>query len=229
MIMSFQVKAGPINPFSFLSYPLNSINHLVHQSVSAIKKPITMIVVTFGEKEQLKEEVKELQLDLQQLEETRIENKRLKELLGLRSTQPSYVASAQLINKGADHWFKTMIIDIPGGMAGKIIRVWPSYSEMLLITDSSYSVSVRLQDSRIEGILTGTGGDYCLLNYVSNDVEVKEGDVLVSSGLDSFTPKGIPIGIVRHVRKTTPELFQYVEVIPFVDTSMIEEVIIIKQ
>ncbi|MEE9524505.1 MAG: hypothetical protein V3V59_07135, partial [Thermodesulfovibrionales bacterium] len=97
MIMSFQAKAGPVNPFSFLSYPLNAINYLVHHSVSAIKKPINMIVVAFGENEELEEEVKELKLDLQQLEEIRIENKRLKELLGMRSTQPSYVASAQLI------------------------------------------------------------------------------------------------------------------------------------
>jgi rod shape-determining protein MreC len=243
IIMSFQAKAGPINPFGFLSYPLNAINHLVHQSVTAIKRPFSMIVVAFGENEQLKEEVKELRLDLQQLEEMRAENKRLKELMGLRSTQPSFIAYAQLINKGADNWFKTMIIDkgeesgvqkdmiviVPGGLTGKIIRVWPSYAEMLLITDSSYSVSVRLQNSRVEGILTGTGGNYCLLNYISNDVEVEEGDVLVSSGLDKYTPKGIPVGMVRHVRKTTPELFQYIEVEPFVDTSRIEEVMIIKQ
>ncbi len=241
--MTVQAKTGPVNPFGFLSYSLNAINNALHQVVDVVKSPFEMIKVAVDEHEQLQDEVHELTLKLQNFHEVREENKRLKSLLGLKDAQPSYVASAVLINKGADHWFKTVIINkgsndgiqkdmiaiVPGGLAGKIIREWPSYSEMLLVTDSSYSVSVRLQDSRMEGILTGTGSDYCVLNYVSNDVDVKEGDVVVTSGLDTFTPKGIPVGIVRNVRKTTPELFQYLEVDPFIEISRFEEVTVIRR
>ncbi len=243
LIMSYQAKAGPINPFSFISYPLNSINDVVDRSVKAVKAPFIKIKVAVSENNEIKNEVAELRLKLQEFEEIDKENKRLKEMLGLSDIQPDFVTVASLMNKGADHWFRTMILNkgqsdgvekdmiaiIPGGLAGKIIRVWPSYSEMLMITDSSYSVSVRLQDSRVEGVLTGTGSDYCLLNYISNDEEIKAGDILVSSGLDRFTPKGIPVGMVRHVRNTAPELFQYIEVAPFVDTARLEEVMVIKR
>ncbi|GBE31125.1 cell shape-determining protein MreC precursor [bacterium BMS3Bbin05] len=243
IIMTVQAKNGPINPMSFISYPLNTINNILYRGTNMIKLPYLALRSSLSENERLNQEIKMLRLQLQDFRKTGEENKRLKDLLGLKSHNPHYITSASLISKGADFWFKTMIIDkgsrdgvhknmiaiTPRGLTGKIIRVWPSYSEMLLITDSSFSVSVRLRGSRVEGILTGTGGDHCILNYVSNDVDVKEGDTLITSGLDRFTPKGILAGTVKSVRKTSPELFQHIEVKPFVNTSKLEEVMIIKQ
>lgn len=243
LLMTAQVKIGPINPFDFLSYHLNTINDLLHQTLSLIKTPVRAIKAVTRENERLKREVAELKLRLRDYGEIKRENERLKELVGLKTEEPRYIAAAGIINRGYDRWSKTVIADkgaddgirkdmigiSPEGLAGKIVRIWPSYSEVLLITDSSFSVSVRLQDSRVEGILTGSGGGYCMLNYVSNEIDVKAGDVLVTSGLDLLFPKGVPVGKVKSARKTSPELFQYIEVAPFIETKRLEEVTIIRK
>jgi len=243
LLMTYQVKRGPINPLSFLSYPFNAASNLFTQTLSVLKAPIDMMRMAMKENRELKGRIARLAGDLQDYREIKRENERLRRLLGLRSSAPGYIATASVVSRGADQWIKTMVLDkgsadgvekdmiviTPEGLTGKIVRVWPSYSEMLLLTDSSFSVSVRLQDSRVEGVVTGSGGDSCILKYISNDLDVKTGETVVTSGLDAFYPKGIPVGEVVSARKTAPELFQHITIQPFVDDRRIEEVVIIKR
>ncbi len=243
LLMTLQSKTRPINPLSFLSYPFNSLNAFYDDVRSLLLSPVDAMRMASHENIQLRAELAELRQSLQEYEEMKLQNERLRALLDLKAGQPGHVTTASLVSKGVDQWVRTALIDkgssdgikkdmaviVPQGLVGKIVRVWPSYAEMLLINDSSFSVSVRLQESRVEAIMSGSGGEHCFLKYISNDVDVHVGDVLVTSGLDAFYPKGIPVGTVRSVRKTTPELFQYVEVMPFVDQLRLEEVIIIER
>jgi rod shape-determining protein MreC len=67
------------------------------------------------------------------------------------------------------------------------------------------------------------------LKYIPYDEEVTVGDIVITSGLDALFPKGIPVGYVSRVDKKSTGLFQYIEVLPFVDTTKIEEIAIIKK
>jgi cell shape-determining protein MreC len=58
---------------------------------------------------------------------------------------------------------------------------------------------------------------------------VKKGDIVITSGLDSFFPAGIPIGYVSKVSKKDVGIFQGIEVIPFVDNKKIEIITIVKR
>jgi rod shape-determining protein MreC len=239
-LMTVQVKLGPFNPLSFLAYPLNSMNSFINSVIVHVTEPVTVIRAAAGENERLEKEIDELKIQLQEFKEIKAENERYRNLLALKEHDPLVVAAASVISRGMDQSVRSLILDkgsddgidkemiatTPDGLAGKIIRVWPQYAEMLLITDSSFSVSVRIEENRLEGILTGDGRGGCRLNYITNEEEVKEGDRLITSGLDRFYPAGVPAGKVRIVQKTTPELFQSITVTPSVNTSRLEEVMI---
>ena len=97
-----------------------------------------------------------------------------------------------------------------------------------MLNDSRFSVAVRLQDSRAEAVLSGTGSG-AVLKYLGTDVPVSEGDMLVTSGLDALFPTGINVGEVRRVRTHAKELFHQVEVAPLADLHRLEEVIVVNR
>ena len=104
-----------------------------------------------------------------------------------------------------------------------------SYAYLLLLNDINFSASVRLQGSRAEGVLSGTGSRKCTLKYVPFEDEIKAGDIVITSGLDMLFPPGIPVGYVTKVDNKTGEgYFQYIEVQPFQESTKIEEVVIVK-
>ena len=152
------------------------------------------------------------------------------------------IGAARIISRGANYWSHTLVIDkgfdsgmvkdstaiTPKGLAGKISNVSRSYSNLLLVTDINFSVSVRLQESRKEGVLSGTGTAKTVLKYIPPEEEIKTGEVVITSGLDRLFPPGIPVGYVSKVDRQGTGHFQYIEVIPFVDNARIEEVLLVK-
>jgi rod shape-determining protein MreC len=107
--------------------------------------------------------------------------------------------------------------------------VSPSYAYLLLLTDINFSAAARLQESRTEGVLSGTGFRTCQLKYIPYEEELKQSAVIVTSGLDTLFPEGIPLGYISKVSKRERGIFQYIEVIPFVDITKIEVVAIIRR
>ncbi len=122
-----------------------------------------------------------------------------------------------------------MTVITPLGLAGKIIRVSDSYATMLWVSDINFSAAVRIQENRREAVLSGTGSRLCVLKYMPYEEKVKQGDVVMTSGFDSFFPPGIPVGYVSKIDiQGIGGNFQYVEVTPFQDSAKLEEVIIVR-
>ena len=134
------------------------------------------------------------------------------------------------INKGAaDGIAKDMVAVTPLGPVGKVRRVFDTNSSIMLLTDVNSSVAVRLQSSRVAGILEGRGDGTCSIKYVSKRVEVKTGEKVLTSGLDGIFPEGLLVGYVSEVRKEGGEMFQLIRVLPAQDLNAIEEVVILKR
>jgi rod shape-determining protein MreC len=66
-----------------------------------------------------------------------------------------------------------------------------------------------------------------VLKYVKRSEDVQEGDRLMTSGIDGIFPKGMMVGTVIKVRKQNIGLFQFIEVLPAVQTSRIENVLVV--
>jgi len=242
-LMTYQSNKGYFHPLKFLNNALNSLHGIVDSISDSVTSPFNRMLLREQENIRLKAELDKLLKEQKEYHEALRENKRLRELLSLKEKEPKFVAAARIISRSADYWSNTFVLDkgyqdrvekdmtaiINNGLAGKISDVSHSYSSLLLLTDINFSASVRLQESRREGIISGTGYRKCQLKYIPYEEEVTVGDIVITSGLDALFPKGIPVGYVSRVDKKSTGLFQYIEVLPFVDTTKIEEVAIIKK
>jgi len=241
-LMTYQSRKG----YSVTESPLTLIVHVISSAAATaadtIRRPFEIISLRDDENRALRAQIDNLLLDRMKHQEALSENKRLRELLKLSETRKNVITAARVIGRGTSHWSHTLIIDkglsngitkdsiaiTPKGLAGKIYNVSSSYSSLLLITDINFAAAVRLQEGRKEGVLAGTGAGKTLLKYIPPEEEVKTGDVVVTSGLDQLFPAGIPAGYVSEVDRQGTGQFQHIEVAPFVDTSRIEEVLVLK-
>jgi rod shape-determining protein MreC len=173
--------------------------------------------------------------------EIELSNFRLRALLNFQKAMTSPVLSAEVIGKDPSPWFKTIIIDkgkadgiekglpvvVPEGIAGQVADVSYHYSKVLLIIDQNNAVDALVERIRARGIITGESSGRCAFKYVLRKHDIKEGDTIVSSGLDGVFPKGIRVGYVSEVAKRTSGIFQDVKVTPYVDFEKLEEVLVV--
>jgi len=242
-LMTYQSKKGRLGPLPCLGTALHSANRAFSSVTGSLSRPFRIMFLREAENTALKKQVDRLLLEQNATQEAVIENRRLKELLKLRETQRNYVAAGRVIARGVGHWEHTLVIDkglkdgvvkdmtvmTPKGLAGKIVSVSESFSTMLWITDINFSAAGRLREKRAEGVVSGSGSRLCLLKYIPYEEEVKTGDVVITSGLDSLFPPGIPVGYVSKVdTKGIGGNFQYIEVTPYQEASRLEEVIIVR-
>jgi rod shape-determining protein MreC len=188
----------------------------------------------------LDEENRRLRAELAGREELRLENERLRRLLGFAEATTVRTLAARVIAEDASSWFRTIEIDrgladgvaegMPvanaAGLVGRVVRCTPHASRVLLITDASSAVAVLVQDQRIRGVCRGQGGGLAL-DYASVEETIQVGDGVVTSGMGGVFPKGLVVGYVRSVNLEQFGLFQTVEVEPAVDFSHLEEVLVL--
>jgi rod shape-determining protein MreC len=101
---------------------------------------------------------------------------------------------------------------------------------VLLVTDPQSSIDVRIPRTGGRGVLTGLSRDDAYraeIEYLERDNEVQVGDQIVTSGLGTSLPAGIPVGKIARVTTTDYGLYQEVEVAPAVDFSALKNVLIV--
>ena len=113
------------------------------------------------------------------------------------------------------------------GLLGRVAEVSPRASKVQLLTDPESAVAALLQISRVTGLVVGQPDGSLRMEYLPQDEEISVGDLVLTSGLGGFMPKGLVIGQVTEVRKMDYELFQAALVRPAVDFSRLELVLVI--
>jgi rod shape-determining protein MreC len=193
--------------------------------------------------ERLRNDVGLLKQRLCSLEETRLENTRLKNLLSLKQKSPHKVMAANVIGRSPDNWGSSVIIDkgrrhglrrgMPVinyvGLIGRITEVGASASRVMLLNDPNFGVSALAQRSRQEGLVSGALSNYLIMKYVPKDADIKASDIIVTSGLTGAYPKGLLIGEVVEVGQEFSGLGTYAVVRPAVNLSGLEEILIVVQ
>lgn len=237
LILSYQKKSHSLLN-EILLYPLDTIN----LTTSYAHKIFTNFYNLIKENEDIKRQLDELKVERQIYSEVMLENQRLKNILALKENSLIFFTTARPIARGYDRLLNTMIIDkgkedninkdmaviTANGLVGKIHAVRDNYSEIILLKDPNFSVAVRLQNSRHEGIVSGTGRSYCLLKYIPPGEPVQKDELVITSGLDGIFPPGIFVGIISYIGAERTDFFQYLEVTPFQSDAKIEEVLILK-
>ncbi|HEX9118248.1 MAG TPA: rod shape-determining protein MreC [Anaerolineae bacterium] len=189
-----------------------------------------------------------LTIDNLRLTEVEGENERLRKLLRFQQLNPTYdfrggQVIARVTSEGPSNYLHTISIDLgeehgikPGmpvvterGLVGRIYKVGPNTSTVLLITDPSSGVDALIQrdSSRAVGVVDGQAGSDPVMQYIPQDADVVDGDLVITSGLGGAFPKDLIIGQIVQVRKRDFEMFQQAVVRPTVNFDRLEVVLVI--
>jgi len=245
-----QVSSLPIEgAFRDASAPVQKIFMTIgNWGKGALTFPLSLLAVSRHNRE-LTEKVSGLEAEVRKLEEFRLENERLKEMLDYKSSVASYTYSpvivAAVISRDPDNWFDTinlgkgsrqgirmnMAVVVPEGLVGRVIKVGENTSQALLITDTRSAVSGLIQQTRSPGLVEGIGGDTGGLRMINipYDTVIHPNQVIITSGMGSFFPKGLPIGQIKSSGRDPSGLFYTAVIRPFVDFNRLEEVYVIQE
>ena len=113
------------------------------------------------------------------------------------------------------------------GLIGRLVDVSWHVSGYLLFIDENSNIDAIVQRTGRRGLSAEPVPAGMILKYISKTQDVKEGDVIVSSGMGGVFPKGLLIGQVSHVDRQDAGLFLKINVAPFVDFSKLEEMLIL--
>lgn len=199
------------------------------------------------ENEALRQEVARLREEKTRLIGVLQENDRLRRVLDLKAKHPEYkLVPAQVIARDASPYFRVMHIKIATnpdqpikprmpvivaeGLVGQVHRVFGKYAEIIIVSDPRHRVDAIAQRTRAQAIVEGLGHerDYLArLAYLRDIDEVRQGDILVTSGMGEFFPRELIIGTVNSVAHAERGLFQEATITPAVDFSRLEEVFVL--
>ncbi len=193
------------------------------------------------ENEFLREKNIELSNELSALKETKLENIRLTKILGLKEKTGSGVVIANIVNKSLVQARNTITLnvgesdsvktDMPvitdDGLVGRIVSTSSNYSIAQIFYNRNLNISVKVQRSRVDGILNYDGEGNLVIGNVPKSADVKAGDLIITSEYSSFFPAGIPVGIVVE-EGNLDNLFKKVIVKPSVSFTDLEEVFVLK-
>ena len=193
-----------------------------------------------AENRQLKEQIEQMRLEQVRLSEDAAQARRLQNLLGFKEQFIAKTVAAQVIgssgsdlsrivyiDKGEDRGIKRdMAVITADGIVGKVLLVYPSESQVLLISDQSSGVGAILDKSRLQGVLRGAPNGEVTLERVMSDEQVQPGETVLTSGGDQIFPKGLPIGSVTKVAPGK-DLFLNIKIKPATDLSKLEEVLVL--
>ena len=196
----------------------------------------------------LEARVAELEGQLQDYEDIKLENERLSALLNFNTeTDALEFVSARVIGKSPGYWFNVILlnvgisdgvaVDMPvvngDGLVGRVVAVGAGYCRIVTIADSSGDVSALVERTRDHGILTGTVStgdeDEALLtmSYLPLGADLVPGDTVITNGLSGVFPKGIIIGDVVEVSQSSDGMRNEAIIQPRVDFYHLEEVMVI--
>ncbi|AXQ30279.1 rod shape-determining protein MreC [Solimonas sp. K1W22B-7] len=163
-----------------------------------------------------------LESRLQKIEALEAENRRIRELLSSAGQLQERVLIAEIISVNQDPYrhqitlnkgerqgvYRGQALVDAHGVMGQVTEIAPGSSKALLITDPDHGIPVEINRSGLQTIAVGRGdGKGLRLPFLPSNVDIRVGDLLVSSSLGGRFPSGYPVGQVYEVKHVAGEHF----------------------
>ena len=194
---------------------------------------------TRQENQNLRAEVAQLRVGLQQERALAEQSRMLQKLLDIKTETTLKTTAAYVIAGGASPDFRTVTIDkgtsggvlpdmaviSPAGVVGRIILPTSRAAKVQLLIDRDAAAGAVAERSRAQGVVVGTGTSL-RLDHVSGTADIKVGDRVVTSGIEGIYPKGFEIGQIESIERRSGE-FSIVIIRPAVEFSSLEAVLVV--
>ncbi|MES1979032.1 MAG: rod shape-determining protein MreC [Pseudomonadota bacterium] len=180
-----------------------------------------------------------------QVEQLLQENDRLRKLLGLREQLATSVMAAEVLYDAADPYTRKVIIgkgmlqgvDLgspvldEAGVLGQVTRVHPLVSEVTLVNDRDLAIPVLNARTGARSVAYGdpsAGGSGLELRFMGSNSDVKEGDLLTTSGVDGVYPPGLPVAKITRIERRAESAFAKIYCTPQALVTAARHVMVVK-
>ena len=170
----------------------------------------------------------------QQVEQLQIENQNLRQLMGLQANMAVASQTAEVLFDVPDPYnqriviyrgqLKNVALGSPvidaGGVVGQVTRVYPLTSEVTLLTDKDQSIPVLNSRTGARNITSGdvlAGQPMIEIKFVPASADVKEGDLLTTSGIDGVYPAGLQVARISHIERRVDISFARIHASPLAE------------
>ena len=220
------IRSGVANMFS----PLESIASKIFSPIDNFTSDLKNFGQSKKKIEQLTKEVDLLKSEKILDQDTVGQLSQLRNVLDLAGRGGYKVVAAKVINRGSSATFKQTItidagkssgVDInmtvisDSGLVGVVKSVTSNSAIVLLMSDPTFKIGVRIAGTQSIGVVSGQGGSTYLLQLLDATGEIKKGDVLVARGSQNGKPfvPGVPVGTVTTVQSNASSITQNADVV----------------
>lgn len=181
-----------------------------------------------------------------QAEQLAMENGRLRKLLALRDRLETSAQAAEVVYDTADPFTRRVVLDrgqIGGvelgapvmdeaGVLGQVTRVFPLVSEVTLLIDRDQAIPVLNVRTGVRGVAYGdpvaghAGG--MELRFMPANADIREEDLLTTSGVDGLYPPGLPVARVVRVERRADSAFARIYCVPLAQVQGARHVVVLK-
>ncbi|MGM9935549.1 MAG: rod shape-determining protein MreC [Clostridium sp.] len=229
---------------------LNPVQRLLYSATNQLKETLDFFL-NFSEvkskNKELVDENEELKNRLAEYSDLEEENERFREMLNFAKERDNYnyigcdiigysggsFNDGYIVNKGTnDSIAKGMVVITNKGLVGQVTSVGSNWSIVQTLANENIAVSVMVESTRdATGYLTGykdnQNRNLAKVYDLPMDSEVKEGDVILTSGVGMVYPKEIRIGEVISVEEDKVKVMKSAIVKPYVDFNKLEDLFIV--
>jgi rod shape-determining protein MreC len=224
-------------------YPFQNLFSLLAEEAKAGLNLLTDAKAAGREKMEREEDIAQLRERVRELEALESENAALRRQIEFKSRQTHALVLGEVMARGdVSGWWQTLTLSrgtadgvrpdlaviTPEGIVGRVRAASRHTCEVLLITDPNCRMACRFPSTGAFGIVRGKGArlssrvtlemlcavNPCQMDYIPKDSEVRDGDLVVTSGLGGVFPEGLMVGRVRKVGLAPSGLYQWAEIVP---------------
>jgi len=179
---------------------------------------------------------------LQQFAALEAENSRLRAMLDATTRVRNKVRVAQIMSVSSDPFEHVLVINRgsrdgvydgqamidDSGVVGQIVETGLLSAQGILISDPDHALPIEVNRNGLRTIALGTGNyDSLDLPFLPNNADIREGDLLVTSGLGGEFPAGYPVAVVTSVIRNPQEPFAEVSAKPVAALNQVRELMLI--
>ncbi len=235
--------------YSLSIYPLQSATKNISQAFVKLYTGISDILILQDQVDIFRGRIAELEGTALEYDQLYKENIRLRQILNEKPEDEYALEFAEIVSKDPQNFYTTLIVNkgsVHGvatgmpviayqngrkGLVGKVVEVRLYNSRVLSVVDQRSKTSVMLEASRSTGIMSGQSpkSAQTYLEYIDREIDVEEGERVITSGMGGLYPKGIWVGNIFKVEKKSYGLFHDLYIEPIVSFSSLEDVYIVKK